>query len=212
MELDQLLQKFKPQLKKHFIPIILGLSGFVLLLYGLIGMVASNSSSPEDIVFESSDEKGQKEEEIVVDVSGEVISPGVYKLSSNSRIKDALVKAGGLSGNANREWVEKNLNLAKKVADGMKIYIPGEGSKSSESSEGSKSNKGSGNENIMGSSISSVNINSANQAELEELPGIGPVTAGKIIENRPYGSIEELIERKVVGNSVFEKIKDKISY
>jgi len=56
-----------------------------------------------------------------------------------------------------------------------------------------------------------VSINSGTQAELEELPGIGPVTAGKIIDNRPYGSVQELLERKIVGKTTFEKIKDLIT-
>ena len=56
-----------------------------------------------------------------------------------------------------------------------------------------------------------VSVNSASQSELESLPGIGPVTAGKIIDGRPYNQVEELLERKIVGKATFEKIKNLIS-
>ena len=56
-----------------------------------------------------------------------------------------------------------------------------------------------------------IDINAASESELDTLSGIGPVTAGKIIDNRPYGSLEELVSKKAVSSSVFEKIKDHIS-
>jgi DNA uptake protein ComE-like DNA-binding protein len=55
-----------------------------------------------------------------------------------------------------------------------------------------------------------VNINSASVGELDMLPGIGKATADKIIGNRPYGSIDELVGKKIVGEKVFEEIKEKI--
>ena len=64
-------------------------------------------------------------------------------------------------------------------------------------------------ENTLGITTGLININSASQSDLESLPGVGPVTAGKIIDGRPYQSIEELKSKKAVGNSLYDKIKDK---
>jgi competence protein ComEA len=56
-----------------------------------------------------------------------------------------------------------------------------------------------------------VDVNNASESELDSLPGVGPVTAAKIIENRPYQTIDELVVKKAVGDSLFGKIKDKIT-
>ena len=65
--------------------------------------------------------------------------------------------------------------------------------------------------NILGVTEGLININTATQTELEALPGVGPVTAGKIIDGRPYQTLEELKTKKAVGNALFEKIKDKLT-
>ena len=183
-------------IKQNLLPIILGLVGFVLVLFGLFQFFI-NKSEPPPIVFE---EKEDSKEKIVVDVEGAVISPGVYSLTSESRIVDALAAAGGLSLDADRVWVEKNINLAKKATDGVKIYIPRTGEQVL--SETSSS---------IGTAGPVVNINTASSTDLDSLPGVGAVTSQKIIDGRPYGQIEELLSKKIVGQATFDKIKDKIS-
>ena len=183
--------------KKNFL--ILGLFLFGMILIG-IGLIQILGQEQTQIKFEKGEDvAGVKTSQIKVDVDGEVLNPGVYELNSGARIQDALIAAGGLTQNANR----KAINLAAKIADGQKIYIPAKG----EVVSSSQINP------IRGSTPNSglVSMNSATQADLEELPGIGPVTAVKIIDNRPYGSVEELLERKVVGKATFEKIKDLVS-
>ena len=69
----------------------------------------------------------QSYNEVTIDISGEVINPGVYRLTGEVRVNDILIKAGGLSANADRDWVAKNLNLAEKLIDGEKIFIPKRG-------------------------------------------------------------------------------------
>lgn len=205
MDTQALLERYKPLLRKHWLPLSLGFLGLIFFAYGLIGLFGS-SKPQDDIAFESfSEEKAgeNKFSQIVVDVEGEVIKPGVYNLSSDSRLQDALVSAGGMSATADREWVSKNLNLALKIKDGMKIYVP-------PLRQGSAGQAG-----ILGGETSNqsslININLASMGELDGLPGVGPVTAQKIIDNRPYGAIEELLEKKIVSASVFEKIKEKIT-
>jgi len=143
---------------------------------------------------------------ILVDVGGAVEKPGVYELEVGARIKDVLVMAGGLSAKADREWVEKNLNQAGEVWDEMKIYVPELGGVLGDSSKRSSSNQ----------TISNmINLNTASQGELEELPGIGPAMAGRIIEyreaNSGFRNVEEVKLVKGIGDKLFEKMKDKIS-
>ena len=197
MDSADLIEKLKPLLKKNLLALILGLTGFILLISGVFSML---SQEKEDIVFETDNQTSSSESaKIAVDVSGAVLKPGLYMLNDGSRMQDALVAAGGLSGEADREWIEKNLNLALKLRDGIKIYIP----RVSEQGfvQGASSSSGGG----------LININSASSRELESLPGIGPVTAGKIIDNRPYSSIDELSAKKVVSIKVFDQIKEKIT-
>lgn len=205
MDSQELISKYLPLLKKHWLPLSLGALGMIFFAYGLIELFLANKTSSGDIVFEASSEKNTIEvKTIFIDVEGAVVKPGLYKLPQDSRIQDSLVAAGGLSALADREFVAKNLNLATKLTDGAKIYIPsvreavGRGGVINFSSEG-------------GTVASLVNVNSSSQSQLEALPGIGPVTAQKIIGGRPYGSVDELLNKKIVGSKVFDQIKDKVT-
>ena len=200
------------------IPLILTGLG-VLFLIAAIGFFIKLQTSSQEVIFssESSASAALIKPKIHVDIEGAVISPGVYGMTEGERISDALAIAGGLSADADREWIAKNLNRAAKLVDGGKIYIPSQTEVSSgklenrnlklENDLGSLSNPS----NLLGVTIGKVNINNASQSDLEVLPGVGPVTAGKIISGRPYQTIDELKSKKVVGKAVFEKIKDLIT-
>ncbi len=199
MDTAELVSKYLPLLKKHWLPLSLGFLGMIFFAYGLIGLFASNKTSSEDIVFEanSSNASPGEAKTILVDVEGAVVKPGLYKLPQNSRIQDGLASAGGLSAIADREYVAKNLNLATKLTDGAKIYIPSVG------------------QSVNGASVPNnglININSASEQELADgLVGVGVKTAQKIIAGRPYVSIDELLNKKIVNSKLFNQIKDKIS-
>jgi len=212
METTELLEKIKPHLRQNILPLSLAFIGMIFFVYGLIVLV-DRTSQPQ-IEFESAQTLGENEtlSKIIIDIEGAVISPGVYEVSSDSRIKDVLIKAGGLSSDANREWVSKNLNLANKVKDGGKIYIPKIGGSVSTGTKSTTSIKGTTGGESETESGELINVNTASLEELDTLSGIGPVTAQKIIDGRPYGSIEELVEKKVVGSSLFEKIKENITF
>lgn len=182
--------------------------GLIFFVLGLISLLAS-SSNDSAIIFEGDSARQQEvlsatasasQKGILVDVAGAVVSPGVYRIGVNGRIKDALIAAHGLAENADREYVSKNINLAQKLVDGGKIYIPTK-----------TDNLKLKIQNYEASENGSINVNTASSLELESLPGVGAVTAQKIIDNRPYGAIEELIGKKSVSKSVFEKIKEKIT-
>ena len=189
-------QRFLPLIRSNLLPIALGIFGIILVILGLFQMVLNKPKSSPLVLQEAGEEKKL---DIVVDIEGAVMSPGVYKVSADSRIVDVLAEAGGISEDANRDWVEKNINMAKKASDGLKIYIPRIGEEVLSISQNS----------AQAGAV--ININTASASDLESLPAVGPVTAQKIIDGRPYSQIGELIDRKIVGAATFEKIKDKIS-
>ncbi|KKU12223.1 MAG: hypothetical protein A2126_03255 [Candidatus Woykebacteria bacterium GWB1_45_5] len=183
--------------KNYQVSLILALLGFTLLGAGLSIAKFSRQSSDPQFISAQGDQNG---EEIVVDIAGAVNKPGVYSLPAGSRVSEAVDKASGLSGEADKAWVAQNLNFAAKLADGQKIYIPAIG-------QAGKVDTGT----VAGQAAGKININTAPSGELDTLPGIGPVTAQKIIASRPYAATEELLSKKVVGASTFEKIKDKVT-
>ncbi len=204
MDSSRLVEIFLPFVRRHFLPLGLGVAGMILFIYGLIALLGSNQPV-SDIVFEANSATASANlANIIVDVEGAVVKPGVYKLSPEARIQDVLIAAGGLSSKADRAWVSKHLNLVSKLMDGAKIYIPVIGDTLAQSSA------------IQGAQISVnvaglININSASQSELDALPGVGAVTVAKIINSRPYTAVDDLLSRKIVGSKVFSQIKDKIS-
>lgn len=181
--------------------------------------------SNENIINETKEEKSKK---IIVHISGAIKQEGIVELEENSRIADAIEKSGGLKENAET----KEINLAYKLEDGMKIYIPTkeeiqnkEKQESNQESqyvyEGTKENSSQGN-NSQGNSETKetirnkkVNINKASQEELDSLPGIGPSTASKILEYRKqngnFKNIEDIKEISGIGEAKFEKIKEMIT-
>ena len=198
MELELLSERIKPILKQNWLPLTLALVGLVFFIYGLISLFGA--SKPEEISFTREDSASQNAAQIAIDIEGAVIKPGVYKLPQGSIIQDILVASGGLSLDADRDFVAKNINLAGKLTDGAKIYIP----KLDETTNQSTSQ-------VLGVGGGEININTASAESLDTLTGIGPVTANKIIDNRPYLTINDLLDKKVVSAKVFSQIKDKIT-
>ena len=205
--------KYLPVIKQNWLPLALGLFGLILFTYGLIALLGS-ASNKSDLTFESaksaSDSAKTNAQNIIVDVEGAVVKPGIYSLNQGSRVQDALILALGLSEKADRNWVEKNLNLAAKLSDGVKIYIPRLGETNPPAGGSSLDVVKGVSADIIGSAAL-ININNASAGELDSLPGVGPVTAQKIIDNRPYAAIDELLSKKSVNSKVFSQIKDKVS-
>lgn len=161
--------------------------------------------------------------EIVVHITGAIQKEGIYSLKINSRIADAIDKAGGLKENADLE----EINLAYKLEDGMKIYIPTIEEREKRKREGIENNlekeqtstyitKSENKEkiNTQGKQGDKININTATQTELETLPGIGPSTALKIIQHRKekgkFSKIEDIKDVGGIGESKYNQIKDLI--
>lgn len=186
--------------------ILLGLLGFFLVSGGIY-LSKSFDVSGSKVEILDSGKVATNSGTLVLEISGAVENPGVYKLPSGSRVNDLLVAAGGLSAISDRSWVDKNINKAAKLIDGQKVYIPkiDEVLGSSTSSENLSNSSGGV---VLGGLI---NINSASQKDLESLVGIGPTYASNIIEQRPYSDITELVNKKIIPQKTFDKIKDKIT-
>lgn len=202
MNFQDIFDKCLPILKQYAVLFVVAGCGVMFIAYGLIASFAPSRSAnmtfePVRQVTQSANIQSKK---ILIDVEGAVLHPGVYTLLSEARVQDALKKSGGLASNADKIWVEKNLNLATKLTDGAKIYIPVLGEVLS----------GVATSSLAGSVGNMISINTASQVELDTLPGIGLITAEKIISNRPYGALEELVSKKVVSAKVFAGIKDSI--
>lgn len=192
-----------------------------LVIYSLLGLIfiAIGVILYKDGVFEPTTKvevlnaitEPQNQGEITVEIGGEVEKPGVYRLLTDSRVNDLLEVGGGLSANANREWVDKNVNKASKLYDGQKIYIPKVGEQTLGVTASSRGGDQSISSVFSSETGSLVNINTATISELDTLPGIGPVYGQKIIDHRPYSNVEELLSKGALKKNVYEKIKDMVS-
>ncbi|MDI6844004.1 MAG: ComEA family DNA-binding protein [Anaerosomatales bacterium] len=138
---------------------------------------------------------------VVVHVVGAVRRPGVYNLPAGSRVGDAVAAAGGALGNAAPDAV----NLARVLNDGEQVRIPS-------ADEASAAVAASG---APSDAPRKVNINTATAAELDTLPGIGPATAQKIVDDRerngPFASPEDLMRVPGIGPKKFDALKDLVT-
>lgn len=198
---------------KYRYQISIFLVGLSLFLVGLL-IFSKNvfkNDSIEIIENDIANEELSNNRLIIVEISGSVNSPGVYEFDENSRINDLIQKAGGFSDDANIDWIEKFVNKAAKLIDGQKIYIPNNDEQTESLSANFSSSFDNSESSVLGTQTKAVNINTATQSQLEELWGIGPVTAQNIIEQRPYSSIEELLTKKIIKQNVFDRNKDLLS-
>ena len=211
-------------LKQRKVVIIIGILVTILVGWKLFDSknfdeVNSNEILVSNLKNNEKEKNEDKEEEMMaIHVTGEVKNPGVVKVKQGSRIEDIIEAAGGLTENADIT----NVNLAFEVEDGMKIRIP--------SNDEYNENEGniiehyitqdSGKGVIVSEDKSSenlslvININTANETELEQLPGIGASIAGRIIDyrnkNGKFKAIEDIKNVTGIGETKFEKIKDLI--
>ena len=192
------------------IVVLLVCLGFGVGIFGLYELFSTNdqeivsSNDIENQVCDQSADFGQ----ITVYVSGAVVEPGVYILNTGDRVTDAIQAGSGLSSEADTVYLNKNINYAKLITDGEQLYIPtkDEVIQSYENVE-----QVSFEQKEVYNDTSPISINSSTKSDLMELSGIGEVRAEKIIVNRPHNSIENLVEMKIISQSLFDEIKDKIS-
>lgn len=196
--------------------LVFSLVGLILIGFGALAYKTNVFSSGDTVeVLNSSTENNnagpESPQDLIVEISGSIQKPGVYKMKTGDRVEDLMVISGGLSADADRDWVDKNINRASKLIDGQKYYIYSQSEvESAKESGGIKLYQevlGTNGENLS----NLVNINTASQSELEKLNGIGPVYATNIIEHRPYSNIDELVKKGAISQKVLEKIKNAIT-
>jgi competence protein ComEA len=184
-----------------------------------------NSSSDQD--SSGSVESGQ----ITVDVSGAIKQPGLYTVPDTNRLGDVIAAAGGLTTQANAQEVAQVLNLASKLADGQKVYIPFSGedlqsvlqrqaASTSVEAASSKVGTAQSDNDIQSQTEPSptvtedsgkaalLSINTASAKELMELKGIGEKRAADIISGRPYDAVTDLLEQGVLTNALFDSLQE----
>ncbi|WP_019720543.1 helix-hairpin-helix domain-containing protein [Heyndrickxia coagulans] len=159
----------------------------------------------------------QNAAEIYVDVKGAVKHPGIYKAEADDRVYDLIQEAGGFNENADRNQV----NLAQKVKDEMVIEVPKKGEKAVSAQTApaaagiSAPASASSGTAASSEAAAQVNINTADQTQLETLPGIGPSKAAAIIEyrekNGPFQKPEDLKNVSGIGDQTFAKIENSIT-
>ena len=169
-----------------------------------------NISAPENNTAEDRRDVGNSEKSgIYVYICGEVINPGVYELSGDSRIYEAVDAAGGFTENAARECV----NLASKVSDGMQITIYNREEAASLLADSAPVGENAGKSGTSGSGL--VNLNTATKEELMTLKGIGESKAEDIIRYREksggFKKIEDIMKISGIKENGFQKIKDSIT-
>ena len=188
---------------------ILGGLGIILLAVGLVSLIilSSRQSSQVEIIPAQENDSAADKKIIFVDIAGAVQKPGLYQLDSKARLNDALVSAGGLSAQADREWVAKNINLASPLKDGIKIYIKLTNDINLASV---------GQAQVLSTSTEAkININTADLGQLDQLPGIGPAIGQRIIDYRTekgsFTTPEDLMKVSGVGQKLFDKLKDRVT-
>ncbi len=146
-------------------------------------------------------ESAEVKRPITVYVCGEVKRPGLVKLTEGQRVADAVNAAGGVIETADID----RINMAAFLEDGMQVRVP---ERVGGFSDGVRTASGKNAEGM-------INLNTASEKELQELPGIGPAISARIIEyretNGAFQSIEDVKKVRGIGDAKFEKMKDKVT-
>ncbi len=205
----------------HFVFFIVLLLGGIFFAYhaytssGAISTQRDDITSRDDLQVSTYDDH----ESIYVDLTGSVINPRTYKLPKGTRLFALIEKAGGLSPEADRSFVQRNYNFAVILSDQQKVHIPSV----FEVRDGYFTEKqrhvvledvapevNSVSQRFDRSDSTLVSINTGSMSSLESLPGVGQVTAERIIAGRPYSSIQDLLDKGIVKQSVFDDLSDMI--
>ena len=203
---------------KKILSIIGGVLAVIVII--LVGRVMMASSTKEKVMVTNAVNTTRVEETTTmipqncyVDIKGEVLRPGVYEFSCESRIQEVIKKAGGFTEEAD----ETKINLAQKITDQMQMIVPNVNSKQEGGvTEGNSEKGNSSNTTPSNSKQGTVNINTATFEELQTIKGIGKKKAEAILQYRKeHGSFrtkEDLLEVKGIGKKALEAIESQVTF
>jgi competence protein ComEA len=165
-------------------------------------LLASSSSSPDPRGTVASGRI------LVVEIVGAVERPGVFRLPAGARVGDLVAAAGGYGPRVDTGRAARDLNLAAALHDGDQIRVPARDDPAAATSRPTAGGR------ANGAPAAPIDLNRATAAELDSLPGIGPVTAAKIIasrEEQPFRAVADLRTRKLIGDKTFAQLKDLVT-
>ena len=203
---------------KKVLSIIGGVLAVIVIILVGRGMMAS--STKEKVMVTNAVNTTRVEETTTmmpqncyVDIKGEVLRPGVYEFSCESRIQEVIKKAGGFTEEAD----ETKINLAQKITDQMQIIVPNLHSKQEGGvAEGNSEKGNSTNTSVSNSKQGTININTATLEELQTIKGIGKKKAEAILQYRkehgPFRTKEDLLQVKGIGKKALEAIESQVTF
>ena len=203
---------------KKILSIIGGVLAVIVIILVGRGMMAS--STKEKVMVTNAVNTTRVEETTTimpqncyVDIKGEVLRPGVYEFSCESRMQEVIKKAGGFTEEAD----ETKINLAQKISDQMQIIVPNLHSKQEGGVTEGNSEKGkSSNTSPSNSKQGTVNINTATLEELQTIKGIGKKKAEAIVQYRKEHGVfrtkEDLLQVKGIGKKALEVIESQVTF
>ena len=203
---------------KKVLSIIGGVLAVIVII--LVGRVMMASSTKEKVMVTNAVNTTRVEETTTmmpqncyVDIKGEVLRPGVYEFSCESRIQEVIKKAGGFTEEAD----ETKINLAQKITDQMQIIVPNVHSKQEDGLTEGNSEKGSStNTSVSNSKQGTININTATLEELQTIKGIGKKKAEAILQYRKehgaFRTKEDLLQVKGIGKKALEAIESQVTF
>ena len=192
--IKEVLAEFSPRALKVTIT-LLGIVSFGVYVF------SSGTGTGNTVTLEKSSDSGEEKQtveapKIYVHVAGSVKSPGIYQLDTGTRVYDAVLAAGGFTEKAN----QSSVNMARALADGEQLVV------SSESSVASFEGP---------TSSSLISLNQASASQLEDLPGVGPALAGRIVDwrsaNGGFKAKEDLLNVAGIGDKLFASFKDLVT-
>ena len=203
---------------KKILSIIGGVLAVIVII--LVGRVMMASSTKEKVMVTNAVNTTRVEETTTmmpqncyVDIKGEVLRPGVYEFSCESRMQEVIKKAGGFTEEAD----ETKINLAQKITDQMQMIVPNVNSKQEGGVTEGNSEKGNSSNMILSNAKQGkVNINTATLEELQTIKGIGKKKAEAILQYRkehgPFRTKEDLLEVKGIGKKALEAIESQVTF
>ncbi len=181
---------------------IAGLAGLALLIAAVALLTRSDDAAPVQIVAPTAAPASKPAPDIKVQISGEVMLPGVYSMSPDDRVIDAIAAAGGNGPNADLSGI----NLSKRVQDEARYHVPAIG-ESAPVTYVSAANSGQGN--------GQIDLNTAPSSELESLPGIGPSLANAIVvyreDNGPFDAVDDVDNVPGIGPKTLDSIRQLVT-